>query len=79
MAADEQLRTVTQRPISDLEVRINLIANAIGWAMYADEKQRAEKADPETEAIILTDEEITKCKMAAIRVIEHLQHYEGRL
>jgi hypothetical protein len=69
MAADEQLRTVRETPMTDTEIKIHVVANAIGWEMFKDRIEGIAGA----EEVVLSDEEIAKCKRAAIRAISHLQ------
>lgn len=76
VSPDEQLRTVTERPMTDLEVKTHVIANAIGWEMFKDRNIGIAGSEG---TVVLTDEEVTKCKLAALRVIEHLEEIGVRI
>lgn len=58
-------QVVTQEHISDLDMKVAAMSNAIAWALYGDGAQ---------EKITISDEDANKCKTAAYRCLEALQH-----
>lgn len=71
----ERLEREVQRLLTGDDVRVSVVANAIGFSIFAADGRPVTVNAQGVEQVDVTDDEAERCRAAAVAVLAHLEAY----